>query len=79
MAILTALFMLLKFVGMKMPLFAISCSEKFFRRHRLSSLCGPPGGRGRPPHQILHVLRVGNWPMSNCSEKSFVRLTHQSI
>ena len=28
----------------------ILLSEKFFRWHRLSSLCGLPGGRGGPPH-----------------------------
>jgi len=30
-----------------------------FRWHRLSSLCGPRGGRGRPPYQPFHPLRVG--------------------
>src|SRR3989339_2030739 len=46
-----------------------NCSEKFSRWHRLSSLCGPPGGRGGPPHQPFHALRVGQRPMRNCLEK----------
>jgi len=45
------------------------CSEKFFRWHRLSSLCRPPGGRGRPPHEPFHALRVGLRPMRNCLGK----------
>ena len=44
------------------------CLEKLLRIwwHRLSSLCGPPGGRGGPPHQPFHTFRVGQRPMNNC-------------
>ena len=28
-------------------------SAKFFRWHRLSSLWGPPGGHGGPPHRLF--------------------------
>ena len=31
------------------------CLEKFLRWHRLSSLCGPPGGHGGPPYRLFSV------------------------
>src|SRR3989339_712232 len=34
-----------------------NCSKKFFRWHRLSSLCRPPGGRGRSPHPRISVCQ----------------------
>jgi hypothetical protein len=34
---------------------------------------------GTPAPLTIHALRVGQRPMSDCSEKFFVRLTHHVI
>ena len=71
MAILTAFVILSKFVGMKMPGFAISGSEKFFRWHRLSSRADRlAGGDARPTK--FSGFTGGQLAHEHCSEKSFV-------